>query len=107
MKHKYMKILFFPLVHQRVSPIRGRDHLSVGSSSFPLCREVALVGGRQLSTVDREPGGFEYVESSSRGPSAQLLAGGTRSIYALDPRQASAAPKLSINHALSLVKLVP
>ena len=41
------------------------------------------------------------------GPSAQLLADGTRSIHVLVPFLASAAQKPLMSHALSLVGLVP
>ena len=49
---------------------------------FSLRREAALAVGGQLPTVDREPGGFEYVESSS-GRAVRAIAGGGD---AFDPR---------------------
>ena len=63
------------LYQQRDVPIRGRGHRSVDFSLFPLRREVALVCGGQVPTVDRESGGFEYVESSS-GRAVRAIAGG-------------------------------
>ena len=74
------RILFF--FQQRDVPIRGRGHRSVDFSLFPLRREVALVCGRQVPTVNRESGGFEYVESSS-GWAVRAVAGGRD---AFDPR---------------------
>ena len=67
--------MLFSFSQQRDAPIRGRGHWSADYSLFPLRREAILVRGRQFPTVDRETGGFEYVESSS-GRAVRTIAGG-------------------------------